>query len=54
MVYLVKFYEHEEDVGKKAPFAIEEIVGTMDEVLQKAEEIRQQINAVSFKIKENK
>ena len=54
MVYLVKFYEHEEDVGKKAPFAIEEIVGTMDEVLQKAEEIRQQIKAVSFKIKENK
>lgn len=54
MVYLVKFYEHEEDVGKKAPFAIEEIVGTMEEVLAKAEEIRQQINAVSFKIKENK
>lgn len=54
MVYLVKFYEHEEDVGNKAPFAIEEIVGTMDEVIAKAKEIQAQINAVSFKIKENK
>ena len=51
-MYLLKFYESQEDYDNKNPFHKVEMFGSLEEAQKEAEKIKKEINAFAYKIKE--
>lgn len=52
IMYLLKFYESQEDYDNKNPFHKVEMFGSLEEAQKEAEKIKKEINAFAYKIKE--
>ena len=52
IMYLLKFYESQEDYDNKNPFHKVEMFGSLEEAQKEAEKIKKEINAFTYKIKE--
>ena len=51
-MYILKFYESQEDFDNKNPFHKCEMFGSLEEATKEAEKIKAEIKAHSYKIKE--
>ena len=52
IMYLLKFYESQEDYDNKNPFHKVEMFGSYEEAQKEAEKIKEEIHAFAYKIKE--
>lgn len=52
IMYLLKFYESQEDYDNKNPFHKVEMFGSLEEAQKEAEKIKEEIGAFAYKIKE--